>query len=1401
MSNQIGKCAEVMEDLALIVEGNEEALNRHADHLATCDMCRDARYDAEQSAELLRHSGADYEPPADIEPRVLAEIDGRSVTGASTSGLSPTMADEERPTVPEQTTAPTQATTGSGLTHPSQLQTPATAKKSGSGATRFLLAIAAVFLVVVGAAGLWFFGRGRPGNEAGGSGGGSLFALGSDNLTPPAPNATSARILRIVRAASDGATGVELRRTGSDQFAPTDVDAEVPPGSTIRTDERTRARVELSDGSIVVLNHGSEMTFDSQTPRLFRLSAGSEVVAEIAHLEAGPTAVFETPTGRVEVLGTKLIVSATDEMSTVRVTRGEVAIRGSDGTQANVKAGEEGLMPSGGGASVAQAVNLAGSVAWSEMDPSDQGVERSVSGIGELRARQPGEREGRERPLAMTKHHVRIRIVGNVARTEVEEVFRNDSGNTLEGIYRFPLPPDARIARLALDVEGEMEEGAVVERDRASKIWSGVIRRATPRRERRTQEEFIWVPGPWRDPALLEWQRGGQFELRIFPIPAHGERRVIIAYEQSVQPHGGGRRYVYPLPHSADNSTRIGWFNMDLRVAGHDPASPVKVHNYEVQPVPEPNAARVQMMQTNFLPGGDLVVDYALDGGSREMRYWTYHGPAAAAPTVDAARPGSKRGSSAEVVEAQRTLSTDTRPYVVFNIRPELPLRTDNRPRDYVIVVDSSQSMVGENYSRSVQLVTGMISEMDRRDRYTLLACDTDCQSKPGGPRPPSAATANEAQTWLNNIRPAGASNMLTIVRAAAAAGSASGDRDVRVLYIGDGVASVGHRRGSAIAAEIRTLARGSQLTFTTVGIGGDADTMVLSAMARAGGGQYIPYVPGQRVSGTALAVLESTYGVALRDATLSFPPGVTEVAPMELPTIRAGGEVTVAARFPAEISGEVVLRGTVGGQPYEDRYPVTLTPSTSAGNAFVPRLWAAASIEELQLRGRPEDRDRIVALSRAYGVMSRHTSLLVLESEAMFRAFGIDRATPVVQWTGEEDLETNESEGTEVHAGPTVRHAPAKAAGGFGRAASRSADMDGLLDNALGGMAEQAAAEEPAPPMARPMPGASSAPGPQAAARRRTPPRGRRGGRWMRRVWERQGSVNPSVVERPAERQAVFQAEEALRMSPDSRDRHRDLVRALGRVGDLARAEEVAEQWLSRDQLDPEALISLADIVGRQGRRDEAVRLLTGVVDLRPDAEALHQRLAGAFDRAGQPARACAHRVTLAELDGADAASIAAGIRCEQALGQHVLANQLLDGVSDSGARRRVERALTTPPRAQAPRGDTMLEATWSGPQDLDLSLINSNGQRISWMGGRTNVVGDSARVPGREQLGLRWTPVGTYYIEVTRTDPGDMTPISGQIRVRTLGQVRNIPFTIVGPQARVGQVRVRRVSRMVSW
>ena len=1367
---------EFLDHLAPVVDGDAATLDRFADHLADSDEARDLRHDATDAAEAAAGAGADFELPADLEARLMGALDGRVAAPSSAVVQSPSepfaSADAEEISAPVGQPIAAAGTQNAGAPSSSPAVHRIERRRAVIAATvGGLLAVAAAVALVVGL-------RAGEGDE-----GGEARPLGDLTAT--------------LAALDEG--GVSL---GDDEGL-ANAGATLSAGATVRTDERSRALLNLSDGSVVVLNRGTEIVL-GEYGRGFTLKRG-EVLNDVAHLDAGPNFVIRSPLGDVEVLGTKFLVSVTDTEGSVRVLRGEVAVR-SGGGSVNVKTGQEALLASSRAPQVVPATDLAGSVAWSELAPEPGDDDMPVPGLGELRAHRPGEREESERPLALAHHGVKVRIVGNVARTEIEETFRNDGDETLEGVFRFPMPADARIASLALDVDGQWEDGAFVAKDRARRIWNGVIRNATPERERQPEEEFIWVPGPWRDPALLEWQQGGRFELRIFPIPAHGERRVRIAYEQTIQPFGDGRRYVYPLAHAEDDSTAVAHFEVDVKVAGD--AHP-ESRGYSMATTEENGSDRLRYSAQGFRPSGDLIVDYQMPNGDAELRWWTFQGDATAPP------PEATR-EDAEVLGEHRRLAADGRGYVVFALRPELPLATANRARDYVLVVDASQSMVGERYQRASRLASALAGEMDRRDRVTALACDVSCRGMSGGFRMPNAATAAAMEQFFDKEEPAGASDLVAILGealASARSGGQGSDRELHLVYVGDGAASVGHRRAGSLGAEMRSLFEG-KAQLTTVGIGQDADAPALASMARGGGGHYVPFVPGQRSNAAALAILETTYGASLRAASLELPQGLTAVAPSELSTVRNGQEILVAARMDrGSLQGELVLRGKVAGGVFEQRYPVTLQTETAAGNAFVPRLWASKRIAALTEQGRAESQAEVIALSKAYGVMSRETSLLVLESEAMFRAFGVDRARASVQWTGEEDMVYGESGGSLGIAG-TGRGGGGAVEGlgglvsassaGFGsrrrrhqsRPSTRSARpeaRENAASDAWEGaedrdMAERESGREGALEAARaPVRPAASPP----RVQRRAGP-----GRWMRKVWFREGRISRDGV-RERDRVAVRAAHEALRASPDSRDRHRDLVRALSRAGHLERAEEIARAWLQRDRLDPEALTYLADVVGRQGDREEALRLLSGIVDLQPDDVVLQQRLANAFERANESPRACAHRVALAEIRREDEALVADAVRCERALGRADSAGRLLDAVNgaDRAGVRELSERPSTPERI---RGDLMIEGTWTGGADVDLTLVTPQGTRLSWMGGRTNVVGEDAKRIGHERMGLRRAGVGTYYIEVNRVDPEDRTPIQGSVAVNVHGDRQTLPFRMNGARTEVGQVSVVRRWRM---
>jgi tetratricopeptide (TPR) repeat protein len=1327
-------CDHITDDLADLVANDADAIARHADHLASCDLCRDARHDATELAATLAVAGGDHTPMHgdDLAAKLLARLDATAV--------------EAKPVAKVEA-------------KPVETKPAAVVPIASKSKKKLWLALGASAAVAAGTV--------------------AVIAMKSGSSSPSetvaANGGSIGRVGKIERAAADKTGGVEIKEASG--WRPLAKDEALPAGAEIRTDARTRSRLELADGSRLVLDHETTVAFDKRYPRKLTLTSG-RIVADVAHDDKQPASV-KTPAGTIDVVGTRFVTTATADLTTVQVVRGKIVLATTAGERADVRAGEEGSIENGKLA-VTTAPSLANSVAWSELAPPPApGAEAITAGLGALRAYKPGEKRDRDWNLALAKHDVKVRISGPVARTEITEVFRNDTDSTLEGVYQFPLPPDAQIDNLELDIEGGFMAGAFIDKVRAGKIWQGVIDKATPKMvTRRPSEDIIWVQGPWRDPALLDWKRGGRFELRIFPIPAKGARTIKIAYTQVVTPRGQGRQYVYPLPHSQDGSTVADQLTVDVEVRGAQQGG-VRAVGYDL--VPDPKRGDVNAMtlsQSGFVPRGDLVVDYKATDGAAELRAWTFTGGAAAGPDENLAKK-QKVGIDPKVVEAQRQVAGDARPTAVIAFRPKLPRWDETKARDYMIVVDSSQSMVGERYQRAGKLVAALVDQMDRRDRFSVMTCDSECR-KLGDLRNASARSLTEVGVWLGAQQPAGASDLVATVRAASSE-LGSADREKWVLVVGDGFASTGFRKSADIERAIADTSKATKVHVTTIGIGGDADSTVLAAAARGGGGSYLAWVPGQTVGTAALAVLESTNGTTLRDATITLPGGLADVAPTVLPTIRSGEEVLVAARMTGEVSGEVVVKGIVAGQPFEQKYPLKLAVSSSPGNGFVPRLWASLAIDQLERAGRGEDRARIVALSQGYGVMSRETSLLVLESQAMFDAFGVDRSSPRATWTGEESIDEVAANGTMVleEQRGILGGADAKAASSAPKDSNKS---DG--DDRFGG-----GAGAPAPPPA-------AKPAKKMEMERES--RARRPGMIaMRRVWFKVAAVSPFDGVSANIRKSISDAEAALAASPDARERHRSLVQALSYAGDIDKAREIAKRWLDRDQLDPQALTYEADLLGRDGHREVALRTLAGLVDLDADRVTTHERMVRTYETAGRMAQACAHRIALAALQPKVAAASGTAMRCLRALGRDRDAELVSRGMIDDASRAAAEKAATVAPIAPKAKGDIVVDGRWDQNADLDISIIAPDGSRVSWMGGRKDVVVADSTSTTRERLAIRSLKRGNYLVEISRADTSQ-GPIRGTLDVTVLGVRRAIPFELANARTVAGRVAVSMQSRL---
>ncbi|CAK9101338.1 unnamed protein product [Durusdinium trenchii] len=103
----------------------------------------------------------------------------------------------------------------------------------------------------------------------------------------------------------------------------------------------------------------------------------------------------------------------------------------------------------------------------------------------------------------------------------------------MEGRFSFQLPigPEGSAAmpsRLAMEIQGKLMEGEVVNRSKAQKVYREILHEA-------------------RDPALLEQSQGNIFTARVFPIDPHAVVRLILSYTITIPMRNWHRTLTIPL--------------------------------------------------------------------------------------------------------------------------------------------------------------------------------------------------------------------------------------------------------------------------------------------------------------------------------------------------------------------------------------------------------------------------------------------------------------------------------------------------------------------------------------------------------------------------------------------------------------------------------------------------------------------------------------------------------------------------------------------------------------------------------------------------------------------------------------------------------------------------------------
>ncbi len=546
-------------------------------------------------------------------------------------------------------------------------------------------------------------------------------------------------------------------------------------------------------------------------------------------------------------------------------------------------------------------------------------------------------------PLAVQYHHVTVTIDQQVAVTHVDELFRNDNGDTVEGTYLFPLPEGALVTDFAMWVDGARVEGKILTADEARQIYDDIVRQL-------------------RDPALLEYAGRGAVQANIFPIAPGDTRRVELEYTQVLPAENGLVHYRYPLNTEKFSTQPLEQVSVSVKVVSAEAVRAIYSPSHPVAIARDGDFRFSAGYEAgNVTPDTDFDLYYSVSPDDIGLNTLSYYDPTTgegyflllAAPRLDV--------GAAQVVA-----------------------------KDVIVVLDQSGSMDGEKFAQAQDAVDYMLTHLNAEDRFGLVAFSTGLNTYAGGLQP--AAEAEAARQWVRSLRAEGGTNIHLALLEALADVEAGSTRPTILIFLTDGLATEGVVDSGQILEAVGQAAPDNVRLFA-FGVGDDVDTFLLDSLVEAHHGASSYVRPSMNIDEVVSGFYAKVSTPVLADLTLTVDGGValTDLYPFPLPDLFAGTQLVVAGRYTGSGPATVRLQGTVNGQPRtftyaEQRFAAPNDPALGA-TAFIPRLWATRRVghllNQIRLHGENQELiDSVVQLSIRFGIVTPYTSYLVQETE-----------------------------------------------------------------------------------------------------------------------------------------------------------------------------------------------------------------------------------------------------------------------------------------------------------------------------------------------------------------------------------------------------------------------------------
>ena len=492
-----------------------------------------------------------------------------------------------------------------------------------------------------------------------------------------------------------------------------------------------------------------------------------------------------------------------------------------------------------------------------------------------------------------------------LAEVTASQTYRNDERVNIEAVYTFPLPLDAVLLELEVEIGGRLLKGVVVEKKAAEEKYEDAVEAGDAA-------------------VMLEAIEPGLFTMNVGNLLPQETAKITFRYAILYRWAGDRLRFFLPttiaprfgesphLPHQAPEAslTVENQFSLRVEVLGALRDGQFVCPSHAVELVKSPESVVLSLRQPKAVMDRDFILNVKAPQATRSFVLCGQDGDGLAA---------------------------------VASFQPFFPGLQQPRPLNLAIVIDCSGSMQGDSMEQAKQALEGILEGLQPHDRIALIAFGNSTNVLSDRPLPCNKTNLAKAKRFAKALDAnMGGTEIGNALREAYAVAGRSESADV--FLVTDGEVS----DWETVVEE----AKKSGHRIFTVGVGSAVSEAFVRELAVGTGGECELVSPREGMADRVVRHFERMRAPRAKRVAVRWPDGAANITPARIGAVFEGDTVVTCARFdraPAHGAAILEVETDMGETVRQElAFPATTPSASPDGLSTVARVAAATGLKEL---------------------------------------------------------------------------------------------------------------------------------------------------------------------------------------------------------------------------------------------------------------------------------------------------------------------------------------------------------------------------------------------------------------------------------------------------------------------